>query len=84
MLGMFLSVSAYAESKVIVDSQGMKCDVYLPRQIDPQKTYQLLVGVHGAGGHRGGAAGLQKWAERGDVIVIGPAFQTKGASVCLR
>lgn len=74
-------LAVYAESKIIKDSQGMDCHVYLPATIDPAKTYQLMVGVHGAGRSDGtGAAGLAKWAERGDVIVIGPAFQTSGDS----
>jgi predicted esterase len=64
--------------EVIVDDQGMDCHVYTPADLDPGKTYQLLVGVHGAGGKGNGAAGLKGWADRGDVIVIGPSFQTKG------
>lgn len=76
---MLLCGAVHAESKVIKDSQGMDCHVYLPAIIDPSVTYQLLVGVHGAGRGTGkGAGGLANWAERGDVIVIGPSFQTKG------
>ncbi|MCH7226493.1 hypothetical protein [Haloferula sp. A504] len=67
-----------AGEEVIVDDQGMDCHVYTPADLDPGKTYQLLVGVHGAGGKGNGAAGLKGWAERGDVIVIGPSFETKG------
>lgn len=67
-----------AEERIIVDDQGMHCHVYLPEPLDPTITYQLLVGVHGAGGKGVGAAGLKGWADRGDVIVIGPSFQTKG------
>jgi len=78
ILSMLLCVTGHAESKVMVDSQGMDCHVYLPAKIDPAKTYQLLVGVHGAGGKGNGAGGLSQWADRGDVIVIGPSFQTKG------
>ncbi|MFK7912226.1 MAG: hypothetical protein AB8F34_16750 [Akkermansiaceae bacterium] len=77
-LGLFLCKAAFAEEKIIKDSQGMDCHLYLPSNIGSGKTYQLLVGVHGAGGRGNGAAGLKKWAERGDVIVIGPSFQTKG------
>jgi len=32
------------------------------------------VGVHGAGGKGRGAGGMRSWAQRGDVIVIGPSF----------
>ncbi|MGB1128422.1 MAG: hypothetical protein ACPG4K_00130 [Haloferula sp.] len=78
LLIILLSMTCHAGEKVIVDEQGMNCHVYTPDKIDPAKTYQLLVGVHGAGGKGNGAAGLKGWAKRGDVIVIGPSFQTKG------
>lgn len=73
-----LSVELHAKEEIIKDKQGMDCHVYLPDAIDPAITYQLLVGVHGAGGRGNGAAGLKDWAKRGDVIVIGPSFETKG------
>jgi hypothetical protein len=69
--------SARATEMVIKDKQDMDCFVYLPDPIDPAKTYQLVVGVHGAGGKGHGAAGMKGWANRGDVIVIGPSFETK-------
>ncbi|MFK7849783.1 MAG: hypothetical protein AB8D78_02295 [Akkermansiaceae bacterium] len=69
---------ATAGEEVIKDSQGMDCHVYTPETIEPDKTYQLVVGVHGAGGKGNGAGGMKSWASRGDVIVIGPSFQTKG------
>jgi predicted esterase len=78
-LALLATVICHAGEEVIVDSQGMKCHLYTPAEIDPNKTYQLLVGVHGAGGQGNGAAGLKGWTARGDVIVIGPSFQTKGA-----
>lgn len=71
-------VAAWAGEEVIKDSQGMDCFVYSPDPVDPGKTYQLVVGVHGAGGIGNGAAGMKGWAQRGDVIVIGPSFETKG------
>ena len=72
---MLFTAFSYAKERVITDSEGMKCHVYLPAEIDPGKTYQLLVGVHFNRGNGKGAAGLRKWAERGDVIVIGPSFR---------
>lgn len=69
-----------AGEEVINDSQGMPCYVYTPDPLDADTTYQLVVEVHGAGGQGKGAAGLKGWASRGDVIVIGPSFQTKGKS----
>lgn len=78
-VGLCLNLSCSAGEEIIKDTQGMDCYVYTPDPIDPAKTYQLIVGVHGAGGPNGkGAAGMKGWASRGDVIVIGPAFQTKG------
>ena len=74
----FSIIAATAGEAVIKDSQGMDCFVYTPDPIDPDKTYQLVVGVHGAGGKGNGAGGMKDWAKRGDVIVIGPSFETKG------
>lgn len=76
----FALSSAFAGETVIKDSQGMDCFVYTPDSIDPGKTYQLVVGVHGAGGKGNGAANMKDWAKRGDVIVIGPSFESKGES----
>jgi len=74
-----LSFFTQAEEKIIKDSQGLDCHVYLPSKIDLNKTYQLIVGVHGAGSSSGkGAAGMARWAKRGDVIVIGPRFKNEG------
>ncbi|MES2982874.1 MAG: hypothetical protein V4727_11220 [Verrucomicrobiota bacterium] len=68
----------FAAESVIKDSQDMDCFIYTPDVIDPAKTYQLVVGVHGAGGKGNGAAKMKDWAQRGDVIVIGPSFISKG------
>ncbi len=68
----------YGEEKVIKDSEGMACHVYLPDDFDAGKTYQLVVGVHGYRGNGKRAGGLARWAQRGDVIVIGPSFRSKG------
>ena len=67
-----------AGEKVIQDLQGMDCHVYTPDTVAVGTRYQLVVGVHGAGGNGKGACGLAGWAKRGDVIVIGPSFATKG------
>ena len=78
-ISLTLSSPLTAAEEVIKDAQGMDCHVYLPDDFDASKTYQLIVGVHGAGRSSGkGAGGMAGWAKRGDVIVIGPAFQTKG------
>jgi hypothetical protein len=74
------ALPAIAGESVIKDIQGMDCHVYTPDEIVAGTTYQLVVGVHGAGGHGKGACGLAGWAKRGDVVVIGPSFVTKGES----
>lgn len=68
-----------AGESVIKDLQGMDCHVYAPDNIVAGTTYQLVVGVHGAGGNGKGAGGLAGWANRGDVIVIGPSFVSRGS-----
>lgn len=73
-----LAADATAAERIIKDMQGMDCYVYTPDTIDPAKTYQLVVGVHGAGGNGNGAGGMKGWVDRGDVIVIGPSFVSKG------
>ena len=75
--GLTLAASSAGE-QVIKDSQGMDCHVYTPDTINPEMIYQLVVGVHGAGGNGKGAAGMAGWARRGDVIVIGPSFVARG------
>lgn len=77
MLATFLG-DLHAKEEILTDLEGKNCYVYLPETIDPALTYQLIVGVHGAGGQGNGAAGLKPWAQRGDVIVIGPCFDSKG------
>lgn len=70
----------FAKEIQLKDIQGKTCYVYLPDHIDSSKTYQVVVGVHGAGGNGNGAAGLRSWASRGDVIVLGPTFVQQGNS----
>ena len=71
-------LAALAGESVIKDLEGMDCHVYTPETMAAGATYQLVVGVHGAGGNGKGACGLAGWAKRGDVIVIGPSFVAKG------
>ena len=53
---------------------GRQCFLYLPEEIDPAKTYWLVVGVHGYRGNGKGAAGLTGWVKKADCIVVGPSF----------
>lgn len=64
-LSVICCAHAFAAENIIKDSQDMECFVYTPDVIDPAVTYQLVVGVHGAGGKGGGAAGMKNWANRG-------------------
>lgn len=55
------------------DDMGRDYFLYLPT-IEPKKTYWLVVGAHGNKGTGKGAAGMAKWSQRGDCIVVGPSF----------
>lgn len=52
--------------------------LYPPATTDPDKTYWLVVGVHGYRANGKGAAGLANWAEKHDCIVVGPSFPNEG------
>ena len=52
--------------------------LYLPATLDKNRTYHLVVGVHGYRGSARGAAGIANWAKRDDCIVLGPQFPHQG------
>ncbi len=52
--------------------------LYLPATTEPDKSYWLVVGVHGAKGNGKGAGGLANWADKHDCIVVGPSFPHDG------
>ncbi len=52
--------------------------LYLPKTLDKNRTYRLVVAVHGYGGRPRGALGMAGWAERGDCIVVAPQFPNQG------
>lgn len=53
--------------------------LYTPDRIDANKTYWLVVGVHGAKGIGKGASGLAGWVnEMDNVIAVGPSFPIIG------
>lgn len=60
------------------DSQGRDYWVYTPDKVDPEKTYTLVVGVHGYRGNGKGAGGMAGWANKQDVIVLGPSYDSNG------
>jgi poly(3-hydroxybutyrate) depolymerase len=69
-----MSWGAAPQEIVLTDREGKSAWLYTPARLDPDRTYWLVVGVHGLGGNGAGAAGLAGWAERGDVVVLGPTF----------
>ena len=77
-----LIVSLGADAKEIQAKDGMGRDywLYVPDKIDPEKTYTLVVGVHGANGIGKGAAGHAGWVNKYDVIVLGPSYRNSGGA----
>lgn len=70
----FLVPPATAKEIQGKDAMGRDYWVYTPDTIDPDKTYTLVVGVHGARGKGKGAAGHAIWVNKHDVIVLGPSY----------
>ncbi len=60
------------------DEAGRDYFVYTPNTIDPDKTYTLVVGVHGYRGKGNGAGGYAGWVNQHDVIVLGPTYDSDG------
>lgn len=56
------------------DKLGREYYLYLPGEMDPQRTYWLVAGIHGAGGNGKGAGGFADWVNLGNCIVVGPTF----------
>lgn len=67
--------SAEVQSK---DDQGRDYFVYTPDEIAPDKTYTLVVGVHGYRGKGKGAGGYAGWVNHHDVIVLGATYDSDG------
>ncbi len=57
---------------------GREYYVYTPDKIDPDRTYWLVVGVHGYRGKGKGAGGIANWTSKGNCIVVGPTFPSEG------
>jgi len=73
-LGLWAAPAATAKAEEFTCPMGRQCFLYLPDEIDPEKTYRLVVGVHGYGGNGKGAAGLAGWVNKGNCVVLGPSF----------
>lgn len=78
-MAIMFSTTAEAKEEKRQCSMGRDYLLYTPDEIDPEQTYWLVVGVHGAGGNPAGAGGVANWARTMDnVIVVAPAFPSKG------
>lgn len=65
--------------EVAKDALGRDYWLYLPKRVEPTRTYWLVVGVHPMGGTGQGAGGFSGWAQRrNDCIVLGPSFPSDG------
>ncbi len=81
VLLLVLSIGPMLGAKEEQRKCGMGRDywLYTPDNMVPNKIYWLVVGVHGAKGSGKGAAGLARWVnEMDNVIVIGPSFPING------
>ncbi|MFC4991642.1 hypothetical protein [Rubritalea tangerina] len=65
-----------AREQSFTDRDGLTSWIYTPDRIQRNKTYWVVVGVHGYRGHGKGAAGLASWVKgyQPDCIVVGPSF----------
>lgn len=73
-----LSTDTLAKETQGKDAAGRDYWVYAPDTIDPDKTYMLVLGVHGYRGKGKGAGGYAGWANKHDIIVLGPTFDSDG------
>jgi len=76
-----LSVAASGLAAEAKNRRTLKFDasqeyyVYLPKDLDPSRTYWLFVAVHGLNGGGKGALGWARFADEGQCIVVGPTFK---------
>lgn len=66
------------EQEVVVSMQtcamGREYALFVPKDVDPDKAYWLVVHAHGNNGAGSPRAPLVPWVERGDCIGIAPSF----------
>lgn len=75
---LLLCAPALAGDEQRKDDQGRDYWLYTPDNIDPEKEYTLVLGVHGYRGNGKGAGGYAGWATSKDVIVLGPSYDSNG------
>lgn len=78
LLVALLCTEVIAKEVQAKDDQGRDYFVYTPDEIDPEKTYTLVVGVHGYRGKGKGAGGYAGWVKQHDVIVLGATYDSDG------
>jgi poly(3-hydroxybutyrate) depolymerase len=67
--------AALAAKEIKYPDQNSPHWLYLPKKMDPARTYWVVVGVHGADWRNRGANKMAGWADRKDnVIVLAPKF----------
>ena len=59
-----VSLDAFGKETQGKDAQGRDYWLYTPDNIDPNKTYTLVVGVHGYRGKGKGAGGYAGWVDK--------------------
>lgn len=74
----FAATGAFAKEIQAKDAQGRDYWLYTPDRIEKDKTYWLVIGVHGYRGNGKNAAGHADWAERYGCIVVGPSYDSNG------
>jgi len=79
LLALLFGLPLFAKEEKRQCKMGRDYFLYTPETVDKNKTYWLVVGVHGAKGNGKGAAGLSSWVEKyPNVIVVGPSFPISG------
>ena len=71
---LLLGGPAWAKEEQYKCAMGRDCFLYLPDEMDANRTYWLVVGVHAYRGKGKGAAGLAGWVKKGNCVVVGPSF----------
>ncbi|MBM3857433.1 MAG: hypothetical protein FJ390_05655 [Verrucomicrobia bacterium] len=78
---LLLLCSSWRTSSLLASVEQMKCpmgrdyDLYLPKKIDPNRTYWLVCYVHGSNGAAcDDVPSLQHFVEQGDCIGVAPSF----------
>ena len=69
------AAGAEADRRTLKGHPEQEYYVFTPHEINPEKTYWLVLGVHGLGGTGHNALGWKQFARKADCIVVGPTFK---------